>query len=217
MTVPKAGSVSLTELVYLAADELRSLADEGLLFAEGSYDRERYKRILSVSARLVAALEARAPAEVAAEYLADLSHISPFLGAEAAVFRAGRLLLLQRTDNQRWAMPGGLVEVGETLAEAAQRELWEEALIRGKAVRLLGVFDSRLWKSRTRAQLYHVTFEVEVDSNEPAAGPEALDVGFFSEQDLPPLSPGHERIVPVIFRLFRGELPAPYFDPVEAE
>jgi 8-oxo-dGTP pyrophosphatase MutT (NUDIX family) len=204
--------VSLTELVYLAADELRSLADEGLRFTEGSYDRERYQRILSVSARLVAALEARAPSEVTAQYYGDLSHISPFLGAEAAVFRAGRLLLIQRTDNGRWAMPGGLVEVGETLAEAAQRELWEEALVRGDVVRLLGIFDSRLWKSHTKAQLYHVTFQVEVDDGEPAAGPEALAVGFFGAEALPPLSPAHERIVPLIFRLCRGELPAPYFD-----
>lgn len=212
MTTPEAEPVSLTELVYLAADELRSLADEGLRFTEGSYDRERYERILSVSARLVAALEARAPAEVTAQYYGDLSHISPFLGAEAAVFRAGRLLLIQRTDNGRWAMPGGLVEVGETLAEAAQRELREEALICGRPVRLLGVFDSRLWKSHTKAQLYHVTFQVDVDSGEPAAGPEALAAGFFAAEALPPLSPGHERIVPVIFKLYRGELPTPFFD-----
>jgi ADP-ribose pyrophosphatase YjhB (NUDIX family) len=212
VTTSGAEALSLTETVYLAADELRSLADEGLLFTEGPYDRERYERILSVSARLVAALDARAPEEVAAQYHDNLSHISPFLGAEAAVFRAERLLLIQRTDNGRWCMPGGLVEVGETLAEAAQRELSEEALVRGRAVRLLGIFDSRRWKSHTKAQLYHVTFQVEVNDGEPGAGPEALAAGFFAEEELPPLSPGHQRIVPVIFKLYRGELPAPFFD-----
>lgn len=184
----------------------------GLRFSEGEYDRERYERVLQASACLVAAADARHPEEIVAQFHDNLSHISPFLGADAAVFRAGKLLLIQRLDNRRWAMPGGLVEVGETLAEAVQRELWEEALVRGTAVRLLGIFDSRRWKSHTKAQLYHVIFQVKVNGSDPAAGSEALDVGFFAEDSLPPLSPGHERIVPVIFKLYRGELPSPYFD-----
>jgi ADP-ribose pyrophosphatase YjhB (NUDIX family) len=209
--------VSLTEAVYRVADELRSLACMGLRFTDGEYDRERYERVLQASARLVAAADGRLPEEVAAQFHDNLSHISPVIGADAAVFRAGSLLLIQRLDNGRWAMPGGLVEVGETLAEAVQRELWEEALVHGKAVRLLGVFDSRRWKSHTKAQLYHVIFQVEVDGGQPAAGSEALDAGFFAEDNLPPLSPGHERIVPVIFKLYRGELPSPYFDRTIAE
>ena len=41
--------------MYLIADELRSIADLGLHYAENDYDRERYHRALSLSARLVAA------------------------------------------------------------------------------------------------------------------------------------------------------------------
>ncbi len=215
MTPQDAGPLSLTETAYRIADELRSLACQGLRFTAGEYDRERYERILQASARLVAAVDGRLPEEVATQYHDNLSRISPFLGADAAVFRAGKLLLIQRTDNGRWAMPGGYIEVGETAANAAQRELWEEAQVRGTAVRLLGVFDSRLWKSHTKAQLYHIIFQIEADGGEPAPGSEALGAGFFAEDDLPPLSPGHERIVPVIFKLFRGELPAPFFDPAQ--
>jgi ADP-ribose pyrophosphatase YjhB (NUDIX family) len=209
--------LSLTEAVYRVADELRSQACQGLRFTALEYDREQYERILQASARLVAAVEQRSPQEVVVQFRDNLSHISPFLGADAAVFRAERLLLIQRQDNHRWAMPGGLVEVGETLAEACERELQEEALIRGKAVRLLGIFDSRRWKSHTKAQLYHVIFQVENDGGQPAAGSEALDAGFFAEDGLPPLSPGHERIIPVIFKLYRGELPSPYFDETGAK
>lgn len=208
-----AGPLSLAETVYRIADELRSLACTGLHFTNGAYDRERYERVLQASACLVAAVDGRLPEEVGAQFHDNLLHISPSLGADAAVFRAGKLLLIQRTDNSRWAMPGGFIEVGETAAEAAQRELWEEAQVHGKAVRLLGIFDSRLWKSHTKAQLYHIVFQVEVDGAQPSAGSEAVDAGFFAEDSLPPLSPGHERIVPVVFKLLRGELPSPYFDP----
>jgi ADP-ribose pyrophosphatase YjhB (NUDIX family) len=217
VTSHDAGPLSLTETVYRVADELRSLACQGLRFTDGEYDRERYERILQASARLVAAVDGRLPEEVAARFHDNLSRISPFLGADAAVFRGGELLLIQRADNGRWAMPGGFIEVGETAAEAVQRELWEEAQVLGRAVRLLGIFDSRLWKSHTKAQLYHIIFQVEIDGSQPAPGSEALDAGFFAENGLPPLSPGHERIVPVIFKLLRGELPSPYFDQAEAE
>ena len=45
------------------------------------------------------------------------------------------------------------------------------------------------------------------------AAPETTGAGFFAEHDLPALDPGHERRVPMAFKLARGELPVPYFDP----
>lgn len=48
----------------------------------------------------------------------------------------GRLLLIQRSDNGLWAMPGGALEVGETVAQAATREVLEET---GIAVEISGV------------------------------------------------------------------------------
>ncbi len=202
--------------LYDIADELRGLANLGRHFATDPYDRERYERLLALSARLAAALAGQ-PAQPLAEAFADnLLHVSPLAGADALVERDGALLLIQRRDNGLWALPGGLVEVGETLAEAACRELWEEAGLRGRPLALLGVFDSRLWGSRTRAQLYHVIFRVAVAAGaEPQPGPEALAAAFYSPTALPPLAPGHHRYVPVLARLLRGELPAPYFDAPE--
>ena len=73
--------------MYEIADELRGVASTGLRFAESSYDRVRYEDTLSLSARLVAALEGRSPDEVVEQYEDNLGHISPLLGAESAVFR----------------------------------------------------------------------------------------------------------------------------------
>jgi ADP-ribose pyrophosphatase YjhB (NUDIX family) len=141
----------------------------------------------------------------------NLAHISPVAGAEAVVVRDGRLLLHRRADNGLWAMCGGLAEIGETLAEAAARELWEEARMRGRITRLLGVFDSLRWDMRTKVQLYAAVFEAESD-DAPQPTPEATELGFFGPDDLPPLSPSHRLRVPVVFQLLRGERPIPYFD-----
>jgi len=61
----------------------------------------------------------------------------PILCASAAVFRDGRVLLGSRRNppyDQVFSLPGGLVETGESLEEAALRELEEETGVRGKIV-----------------------------------------------------------------------------------
>ena len=199
--------------MYLVADELRSIAELGLHYADNDYDRERYQRARSLSARLVAAIEQRAADDVLAQYEGTLVHATPYVAADAAVFRDGRILLIRREDNGLWAMPGGMTEVGETWAQSAERELHEEAGVKGTATRLLGVFDSRLWGSRVRFHYYGSVWLVEIDDDQtPVAGPETTGVGFFAEDDLPDLSPGHVRRVPRVFELARGDVPAPYFD-----
>ena len=199
--------------IYLIADELHSIADLGLHYAENDYDRERYARALSLSARLVAAIEKRTADEVLAEYEGSLPHATPYVAADAAVFRDGRILLIRREDNGLWAMPGGATEVGETWAQSAERELHEEAGVEGTAAKLLGVFDSRLWGTRAKYHLYQSVWLVDIhDDQTPVSGPETTDVGFFAENDLPDLSPGHQRRIPLVFKLARGDLPVPYFD-----
>ena len=200
--------------MYLVADELRSIADLGLHYARDNYDKNRYGRVRSLSARLVATLEGRPVADVMSKYRETVVHATPFVAAEAAVFREGRILLIQREDNGLWAMPGGATEVGETWAESVERELREETGVQGTATELLGVFDSRLWRSRPKQQIYVGVWLVEIgDQQSPISGPETTGVGFFTEDNLPDLSPGHKKRVPAVFKLVRGDLSIPYFDP----
>lgn len=65
---------------------------------------------------------------------------APLLGVITAVFRDDRVLLVKRRTQPNaglWAMPGGLVELGETLAEAAAREVREETNLAVEDVRFL--------------------------------------------------------------------------------
>ncbi|HEU5318672.1 MAG TPA: NUDIX hydrolase [Chloroflexota bacterium] len=141
----------------------------------------------------------------------NLAHVSPVAGAEAVVVRDGRILLHRRADSGLWAMCGGLAEIGETLAEAAARELWEEARVRGRITRLLGLFDSLRWGMHTKVHLYAAVFEAESE-DEPSPTSEATEFGFFGPDDLPPLSPSHVQRVPIVLGIVRGERPAPYVD-----
>ena len=79
----RAYHLPVTDDLYLIADELRALANLGLNYAESVYDRDRYTRVLGLSARLVAWRENREPAGVLAQYAGNLEHVSP-LGAASA-------------------------------------------------------------------------------------------------------------------------------------
>jgi ADP-ribose pyrophosphatase YjhB (NUDIX family) len=201
------------DTIYQAIDELRAIATAGLYYARTEHDKERYQQVLSIALGLFAALEERPFEEVQREFVEDnWLHMSPAAGAEAVIVREEQIMLIKRSDNGLWAVPGGLVEVGETLAEAAERELWEETGIRGQVTRLLGIFDSRVWYSKTKAHLYHAIFLAEATDVFPKTSSEATEVAFFGENHLPELSAGHQRRVPLLFKILRGEIPAPYFD-----
>jgi 8-oxo-dGTP pyrophosphatase MutT (NUDIX family) len=198
--------------LYLIADELRAITNYGLMHQRNEYDRERLYEVLSASARMISILENRSPDDVISEYNNNMNRISPLVGTEAAVFKDSRLLLIKRHDNKLWAVPGGKTDVGETLKESAIRELKEETGLTGKVTRLLGIFDSRIWKSKDKLHLYHVIFEVSTENESLKITKEALDWRFFGLDELPGLSPGHDTRVPFLFKLYRGDIDTPFLD-----
>lgn len=198
------------------ADELRAIAGFGLNFARNPHDVERYQAVLAAAARLNGILNGRSPADLLAEYEANAFQLSAAPSGEAVVMHAGKLLLVRREDDGLWALPGGLTDPGETLAESARRELWEETGICGRVTQLLGIFDSRLWHSAKQIHFYHAVFLIEPDDPTPRPTPEVAAAAYFAEDDLPPLSPGHHLRAPFVFKQLRGDEPLPYFDPVGA-
>ena len=201
--------------LYSIADELQATASLGLMYCRNDYDKERYEKVLEAGKRLAGVLNGKNTEIKENRFRDNTGRITPQIGAEAAVFRDGRLLLIKRHDDGLWAVPGGMVEVGETLTQAALRELLEETGLSGKVTGLLGIFDSRIWKSRLKAQLYHVIFSVDVPDENPVKTREATDCGFFTAENLPELSPGHALRVPLLFKLMKGEKESPYFDAPE--
>ncbi|MBV7483697.1 NUDIX hydrolase [Bordetella sp. BOR01] len=118
----------------------------------------------------------------------------PIAATIAAVVRDGHVLLVRRAhapDAGRWAFPGGKVELGETVREAAMRELYEETCVRAQA---LQVFDARdVYDRGAQGELSRHYILIAVlcrwIDGEPAAGDDALDarwfpIGKLASQDL---------------------------------
>ena len=198
------------------ADQLRAIGQTGLFYArreDDEYDIARYERVLALAARLLALTDTRSVEEILALYSGDIGVQTPKVAAFGAVFDAqGRVLLMQRSDNSLWAMPGGMVEVGETAAQAAEREFWEETGVRVRAERLIGIYDNRAHPGGAPFQVYMVGFMCSYVSGAPHPTSEALDVGYFPEDALPPLTPGARDRVPQAFAWHRGERTEPHFE-----
>ncbi len=109
----------------------------------------------------------------------------------AVVCRDGRLLLQQRADGGQWGLPGGSIEVGETVIQALEREVREETGFEVTVGRLIGVYsdprvqvvrypDGRVW------HYVNLCFACAVRGGSPRPQPgETLALGWFALDDLP--------------------------------
>jgi ADP-ribose pyrophosphatase YjhB (NUDIX family) len=187
--------------LYIIADELRSMASMKSMFADNPYDAERAHRILQLSTEMTSLIENN---DISQEILADFEetkwrHISPAVGVDAFVLNEqGQIFLIQRRDNSRWALPGGICEVGRTPAETAVIELWEEGGLQGRTQRLLSVCDNHLWGGRAKIHLINMMFLMHVDDHTPKFGVECLDAGYFHREQLANLvlHYGYEKRIP---------------------
>lgn len=67
------------------------------------------------------------------------------VGTAGAIVRDNRILLVRHRDKHLWQVPGGLLELGESVEEALEREIEEELHLKLKTTELLAVFTSPQW------------------------------------------------------------------------
>ena len=111
------------------------------------------------------------------------------LGVSAIFFdQDGKFLLTQRTDNGQWCLPGGAVESGESVAEACEREVFEETGLNVRVKRLVGVYSHPdqliVYKDGNKAFIVAIHFEAEVIGGELGLSNETTDFGYFTLEEM---------------------------------
>ncbi|MBW1840538.1 MAG: NUDIX hydrolase, partial [Deltaproteobacteria bacterium] len=109
----------------------------------------------------------------------------PRVAVGAVVFKDDRILLVRRgkaPSRGLWSIPGGCVELGETLQNAAEREIHEETNLTIAAREPFFTFDVIDWDETGRIRFHYVIVDLMADyvSGEIRAGDDALDVRWAS-------------------------------------
>jgi 8-oxo-dGTP diphosphatase len=117
----------------------------------------------------------------------------PFVGVGSIIIRDNRVLLVKRVHppiQGQWSIPGGVLEVGEFLREAARREVREETGLEVEPGELLGVFDRILRDPEKRVQYHYVLidFLCHQVGGELRAASDAEEARWFALDELPALS-----------------------------
>ena len=116
----------------------------------------------------------------------------------AVIFdRRGRLLLQQRSDGGQWGLPGGSVEIGESVAAAVVREVHEETGLTVRPLRIVGVYSDPTFQvvRYPDGNVWHyvsICFACKVVSGELTTCDETLALDYFPVSRLPKtLLPNH--------------------------
>jgi ADP-ribose pyrophosphatase YjhB (NUDIX family) len=101
----------------------------------------------------------------------------------------GRLLLMRRTDNDNWALPGGAMDCGETMAQAATRETREETGIDCEITGLVGIYTNPghviLYTSNGEVrQECSFVFAARVTGGQPTPSSESSEVRWVTPDDI---------------------------------
>ncbi len=120
----------------------------------------------------------------------------PVVGIGGVIIDQGRTLLIRRGSEPlrgEWSIPGGILEIGESLEEGVARELLEETGIKVRVLELIEVFD-RIYleegstgaESRRKPRFHFVIADYLCErlAGEPRAGSDVTDVAFATEEEL---------------------------------
>ncbi len=109
----------------------------------------------------------------------------------------GRILLQRRSDNARWALPGGVMDIGESIGEAIVREVREETGFEVEPENIVGVYSDPghvfAYDDGEVRQQFSVCFACRLIEGELATSDESLEVGFFTPAEIETM-PMHESI-----------------------
>ncbi|MGC1450133.1 MAG: NUDIX hydrolase [Candidatus Sulfotelmatobacter sp.] len=117
----------------------------------------------------------------------------PLVGVGAIIIEDSRVLLVKRARpplQDHWSIPGGVLEVGELVRQAAIREAREETGLTVEPGELLGVYDRVLRNREQRVQYHYVLIDFLCRrlGGELQAADDAAEVRWFTREELPALN-----------------------------
>ena len=174
-------------------DEIRAIGQTGLNYSTDAYDRERYNRLLQIACGDLAQSSGIKPSDLSERFAREMGTITPKVGVDAAIFDAERRILLhKRSDDGRWCLPCGWVEVGESLPDAVIREVREETGFEVIPTHIIGIYDLKANIHRPHHTVA-IVYLCRYLGGELTISHESIDIGYFHLDRITDWHNGHEK------------------------
>ena len=168
---------------------IQAIAQNGLTYAENPFDIERYEHLRDLAVEMAACYGDSDPEVIRELFTSDKDYVTPKVDARGVAFQDGAVLLVRERSDGLWTVPGGWADIGDSPAEATEREVFEESGYTARATRLLAVYDRNKHDHPPHPHhIYKLFFLCELTGGEAQVSVETTGVDFFPVDDLPPLS-----------------------------
>lgn len=131
--------------------------------------------------------------------------VTPKLTVDSIIIREDSILLIKRLNppfKGMWALPGGFVDVGETVENAVLRETLEETGLEVEIESILGVYSDP--KRDPRGHSVSVCYMCRITGGKLSADTDALDARFYKLNELPELAFDHGKIIEDVKRFLKN-------------
>lgn len=168
--------------------ELQALAQAGITYTKDAFDLERFERIREICAEIVCAHTDLSMEKVTELFCTENGYQTPKLDSRAAIIQNGKILLVQEK-NGKWSLPGGWVDVNQSIGSNTIKESLEEAGAVVVPKKLVAVQDRRLHNQPE--YLYGVCkifVLCEYKGGRFEKNIETIGTGWFEPDRLPPMA-----------------------------
>lgn len=169
--------------------EIQSIAQAGLTYTTGDFDKQRYTRLRDIAAELAALSSETSLDDIKNIFLLEKGYATPKIDVRAYILKENKLLLVKERSDGLWTLPGGWADINESPSEAVIRETKEETGYDVSAIKLLAFWDKLKHDHPPQwPHAYKCFFLCNILSGEAKENLEIAEVGFFDLNNIPPLS-----------------------------
>lgn len=143
----------------------------GLAYTKDAFDHERFTAIQGIAEGLMASLANSSVESIRNIHRPEKGCATPKIDVRAVIFQDDKILLVQERADCRWTLPGGWADVNCSPSMCVEREVYEEAGLRVKVVKLLACLDKA--KQGHPPELFHtwkLFFHCDLQGGTPSNG-----------------------------------------------
>lgn len=170
------------------AIELQAIAQIGLTYSKDIFDHERYRRIREISAEIMSEKSSLNLEVVKDLFCNETGFQTPKLDTRAAIIKEDRILLV-RENNGKWSLPGGWVDVNESIKSNIIKEVKEESGYIANPLKIIAIQDRNKHNKPIYAYGVCKVFVLcDVDNSPFKNNIETTERRFFSIHEIPELA-----------------------------